>query len=93
MILDEATSALDYESELAFQQNFKRMTEGRTTFVVAHRLSTLRHADRILTIENGQLVENAPPEELLNTGGRFADLYKMHNLLWVQKETDPVEAN
>ena len=93
LILDEATSALDYESELAFQQNFKRMTKGRTTFVVAHRLSTLRHADRILTIENGQLVENAPPEELLNTGGRFADLYKMHNLLWVRKETDPVEAN
>ena len=93
LILDEATSALDYESELAFQQNFKRMTKGRTTFVVAHRLSTLRHADRILTIENGQLVENAPPEELLNTGGRFADLYKMHNLLWVQKETDPVEVN
>ena len=93
LILDEATSALDYESELAFQQNFKRMTKGRTTFVVAHRLSTLRHADRILTIENGQLVENASPEELLNTGGRFADLYKMHNLLWVQKKTDPVKAN
>ena len=93
LILDEATSALDYESELAFQQNFKRMTEGRTTFVVAHRLSTLRHADRILTIESGQLVENATPEELLNSGGRFAELYKMHNLLWVQKDTNSVGAS
>lgn len=90
LVLDEATSALDYESELAFQQNFKRMTQGRTTFVVAHRLSTLRHADRILTIENGQLVENASPEKLLDSGGRFAELYKMHNLLWVQKKTSPV---
>lgn len=83
LILDEATSALDYESEQAFQVNFKRMTEGRTTFVVAHRLSTLRHADRILTIENGQLIENANPNILLKEGGRFADLHAMHNHLWV----------
>ena len=83
LILDEATSALDYESEHAFQVNFKRMTAGRTTFVVAHRLSTLRHADRILTIEEGMLIENEHPEALLNKGGRFSNLYAMHNKLWV----------
>ncbi len=82
LILDEATSALDYESEHAFQMNFKKMTEGRTTFVVAHRLSTLRHADRILTVEGGQLIENEHPEKLLASGGRFSHLYDMHNLLW-----------
>ena len=78
LILDEATSALDYESEQAFQSRFKDIAAGRTTFVIAHRLSTLRYADRILTIENGQLVENDHPKKLLEKGGRFADLNAIH---------------
>jgi len=82
LILDEATSALDYESEKAFQDRFQDITKGRTTFVVAHRLSTIRHADRILTMEGGELIENASPDELLKSGGRFATLFGLHNSLW-----------
>lgn len=82
LILDEATSALDYESEYKFQQNFGRICAGRTTFVVAHRLSTVRHADRILTLEDGEIVEDAPPGELINGGGRFAALHELHQKTW-----------
>jgi len=82
LILDEATSALDYESEHNFQQNFGRICAGRTTFLVAHRLSTVRHADRILTLEHGEIIEDASPTELLNGGGRFAALHELHQRTW-----------
>ncbi len=72
LILDEATSSLDYESELVVQKNMKRICKGRTVFIIAHRLSTVRHADRIITLERGEVVENDSPEALLATGGRFA---------------------
>ncbi len=78
LILDEATSSLDYESELMVQKNMKQICAGRTTFVIAHRLSTVRHADRILTLENGRLVENDSPEELLKKNGRYALLHSIH---------------
>lgn len=78
LILDEATSAMDYESEQVFQSNFATISEGRTTFVVAHRLSTVRHADRIITIEHGCIVEDDTPTQLLANGGRFAKLYDIH---------------
>lgn len=82
LILDEATSALDYESEHDFQANFKNICAGRTTFVVAHRLSTVRHADRIVTLEDGVIVEDASPAELIEGGGRFATLHKLHQVSW-----------
>lgn len=82
LILDEATSALDYESEHNFQRNFERICAGRTTFVVAHRLSTVRHADRILTLEHGEIIEDAPPSELIDGGGRFAALHELHQNTW-----------
>ncbi len=85
LIMDEATSALDYESEQAFQQNFKSICEGRTVFVVAHRLSTVRQANRILTIENGELVEDDSPQTLLDNGGRFATLHSIHSRTWPLK--------
>ncbi|BCL62385.1 peptidase C39 [Desulfomarina profundi] len=75
LILDEATSSLDYESELLIQQNMKNICKGRTVFIIAHRLSTVRHADRIITLENGRIVENGPPEQLLSTDGRYALLH------------------
>lgn len=82
LILDEATSALDYESEHNFQGNFREICSGRTTFVIAHRLSTVRHADRILTLEDGEVVEDAPPAELIRCGGRFATLHELHQNTW-----------
>jgi subfamily B ATP-binding cassette protein HlyB/CyaB len=77
LIFDEATSALDYESERIIQDNMRRIAAGRTVIVIAHRLSTVRRADHIVTIERGRVVEQGSHFELLRTGGRYADL---HNL-------------
>ena len=74
LILDEPTSALDAESEQVVQNNMERIVRGRTVFIAAHRLSTLRTVDRILTLEGGRLVENGQPRRLLEAGGRFAEL-------------------
>ncbi len=78
LILDEATSGLDYESEQQVQKNMKKMCDGRTVFIIAHRLSTVRHADRIITLEHGRIVENDSPAALLKAGGRFAVLNSIH---------------
>jgi ATP-binding cassette, subfamily B, bacterial len=75
LILDEATSNLDVVSEARVQQALRRLRQGRTTIVIAHRLSTVAEADQVAVIEDGRVVEAGPPEELLATGGRFADLY------------------
>lgn len=75
LILDEATSALDYESERAIQQNMKRISSGRTVFVIAHRLSTVRHANRIITIEHGRIVEDGTHDDLIRSNGRYANLH------------------
>lgn len=77
LILDEATSALDYESERVIQQNMSSIAKGRTVVIIAHRLSTVRRADRILTLENGRLVEDGAHDELIKTGGRYASLYRL----------------
>jgi subfamily B ATP-binding cassette protein HlyB/CyaB len=77
LIFDEATSALDYESERIIQDNMRRIAAGRTVIVIAHRLSTVRRSDHIVTIERGRVVEQGSHHELLRTGGRYADL---HNL-------------
>ncbi|KAA5603700.1 type I secretion system permease/ATPase [Blastochloris sulfoviridis] len=78
LIFDEATSALDYESESIIQQNMAQIAEGRTVFIIAHRLSALRHADRIITIERGRLVEDGTHHELMvKAGGRYATLYRL----------------
>jgi subfamily B ATP-binding cassette protein HlyB/CyaB len=77
LIFDEATSALDYESERIIQDNMQRIATGRTVFIIAHRLSTVRRTDRIITIERGQLVEDGSHDELVNTGGRYASLYRL----------------
>jgi len=77
LIFDEATSALDYESELVIQKNMKKICNGRTVFIIAHRLSTVRHADRIITLEKGCVVENDTPEILLESNGRYATLHSI----------------
>jgi ATP-binding cassette, subfamily B, bacterial MsbA len=76
LILDEATSALDTESERYIQQALEELMKGRTTFVIAHRLSTVENADRILVLEKGQIVEQGSHAELLATQGRYAFLYQ-----------------
>nr|WP_271552944.1 type I secretion system permease/ATPase [Bradyrhizobium sp. CCBAU 45394] len=76
LILDEATSALDYESERVIQQNMQEIARGRTVFIIAHRLSTVRYADRILTIDRGRLAEDGSHDDLLKAGGRYAALYR-----------------
>jgi len=77
LIFDEATSALDTESELLVQEAISRLMSGRTTLVVAHRLSTIVHADRIVVIDKGRMVEQGNHEELLKAGGLYHKLYQM----------------
>jgi subfamily B ATP-binding cassette protein HlyB/CyaB len=77
LIFDEATSALDYESERLIQQNMRQITAGRTVLIIAHRLSTVRMADRIITIERGRLIEDGSHEQLIGTGGRYATLHRV----------------
>ena len=76
LIFDEATSALDAESEEIIQDNLKRIAQGRTVIIIAHRLSAIRQADRIITVEAGMITEEGNHEELLAAGGRYAQLYK-----------------
>ena len=75
LILDEATSSIDTRTEAKIQQAFDRMMEGRTSFVVAHRLSTIREADTILVMKDGSIIETGRHEELLARGGFYASLY------------------
>ena len=71
-----ATSALDSESERQVQDAMAHLCEGRTTVVVAHRLATIMHADRILVVEQGAVVETGRHDELLRKGGRYASFYR-----------------
>ena len=77
LILDEATSALDTESERLVQDAMQKLMQNRTTLVIAHRLSTVEHADRIVVLAHGQVVESGPHRELLARGGVYAGLYRM----------------
>lgn len=75
LILDEATSSIDTRTETKIQKAFSKMMEGRTSFIVAHRLSTIREADVILVMRDGKIVETGRHEELLEKGGFYAELY------------------
>jgi len=88
LILDEATSALDNESERLVQDALQQLMRGRTTLIVAHRLSTIEHADRVVVMENGRIVEQGVPAVLLNQGGPYARLH--HRGEWVKAETAQV---
>jgi subfamily B ATP-binding cassette protein HlyB/CyaB len=79
LILDEATSALDYESERIIQQNMAQIAQGRTVFIVAHRLSSVRLAHRILTVEHGRLIEDGTHDELIHAGSRYAALHRLQS--------------
>jgi len=77
LILDEATSALDTESERSVQEALQRLIHDRTTLVIAHRLSTVRHADRIVVMENGEIVEIGTHQNLMKKEGQYARLYNL----------------
>jgi subfamily B ATP-binding cassette protein HlyB/CyaB len=79
LIFDEATSALDYESESIIQANMRDIVIGRTVIIIAHRLSTVRGADRILTLDSGAIVEDGPHEQLLGRNGRYANLHRIQS--------------
>lgn len=76
LIFDEATSALDAESEEIIQRNLKAMAQGRTVIIIAHRLSAIRQCNRIITLEQGHIVESGSHEELVRGNGRYADLFR-----------------
>ena len=76
LILDEATSSVDTETEREIQEALDNLIQGRTTIAIAHRLSTLRRADRLVVLEHGRIAEVGPPDELLKRPGAFAKLHR-----------------
>ena len=76
LILDEATSSLDIPSEAMVQLGLKTLLAGRTAVIIAHRLSTVSIADRVLVMEHGKIIEDGSPEQLVASGGKFSKLYK-----------------
>jgi len=81
LILDEATSALDALTETRVQAALTEVMKGRTTFVIAHRLATIRNADRILVLQGGRIIESGSFDELVRLGGHFAELAKSQYLM------------
>ncbi len=90
ILLDEATASLDSESERQVQEAIEHLCQGRTTLVIAHRLHTVTHADRILVIEDGAIVESGRHDELLRKSGRYASFYRLQ--LKDQEPRDPIAA-
>jgi ATP-binding cassette subfamily B protein len=78
LLLDEATSALDPETEQRLQAALSLLLRGRTSFVVAHRLSTIRHADQVLVLDGGEIVERGTHDSLLASGGKYRALYQSY---------------
>lgn len=79
LLLDEATSNIDTNSELKIQKGLEQLMEGRTSIIIAHRLSTVRHADCIFVMENGEIIEQGIHEELMNRKGKYYTLYQTNN--------------
>jgi ATP-binding cassette subfamily B protein len=91
MVFDEATSALDATTERQIQKALEAATKGRTTFVIAHRLATVRNADRILVFDQGEIVETGSFDELVARGGRFATLAAAQFMAGAEAAPAPLE--
>ena len=85
LILDEATAALDSETESVIQESFDKLSNGRTTIVIAHRLSTLRNMDRIIVMSGGKIAESGTHNQLVRNGGIYAGLWKMQSGGFIQE--------
>jgi ABC-type multidrug transport system fused ATPase/permease subunit len=92
LILDEPTSSVDLRTEAVILDGLERLMEGRTTVIVAHRLSTLRRADRILVLDGGRLVEQGTSEELIEAAGLFSNLHSLHTGAGVQPQISRPQA-
>jgi ATP-binding cassette subfamily B protein len=79
ILLDEATAALDSESEKAVQEAIEHLCQNRTTIVIAHRLQTIMHADAILVVEGGEIVERGQHDDLLRRGGRYSSFFRLQH--------------
>ena len=77
LILDEATSSIDTRTELKIQNAFAKLMKGKTTFIVAHRLSTIKEADIILVMKDGNIIEQGDQKRLLERGGFYSELYRL----------------
>ncbi|MCL2439481.1 MAG: ABC transporter ATP-binding protein/permease [Alphaproteobacteria bacterium] len=86
LILDEATSALDSATETLIQRSFEKLSHGRTTIAIAHRLSTLRNMDRIIVLEKGCIIEDGTPAQLIKKGGAYAKMWKMQSGGFIKSE-------
>ena len=86
LVLDEATSALDSETESAIQKSFDKLSRGRTTIAIAHRLSTLRNMDRIVVLDHGRIVETGTHTQLLRKRGKYYHLWKMQSGGFLQEK-------
>jgi ATP-binding cassette, subfamily B, bacterial len=89
LVLDEPTASLDVRAEARFFDEFMRLTRGSTTILISHRFSTVRHADRIVVLDQGRVVEQGSHEELLARGGRYARMFRLQ----ADRFTDDVEVS
>ncbi len=80
LLLDEPTAALDAQSEEALRQTLAELSRGRTTVVVAHRLASIAHADKVIVLEQGRVIEQGNHAALLASGGRYAQLYRLQRV-------------